>query len=93
MITKLGISSLLAGFFIALLSGISGFMEKKTMWSDLTLSAILGEDHTESFITWFDTEFIQNSLDSVFYTIPFFGILIGLGSILLVISLFMKTHK
>ncbi|MFH2057882.1 MAG: hypothetical protein ABIJ59_03165 [Pseudomonadota bacterium] len=91
MITKLGITSLLAGFFVGLLAGISSFMATKNFWVNLTLSKIFGEAKTESIITWFDTLAIQSGLDFLFYTVPVFAVLMCLGVILLVISLFIKA--
>ncbi len=93
MVSKLGICSLLAGFFAGLFAGISGFMEKKTFWSDLTISKIIGVDKSESIIEFFNIEVIQNSLDTLFYEIPFFIVLIGVGVLFLVVSLFLNTHK
>lgn len=92
MLTKIGISTLLAGLFVGIFTGISRFMAAKTIWVDLTLFKLVGEKKTESIITWFDTLWIQESLDTLFYDIPFFGLLISIGVILLVLSLFIKDH-
>ena len=92
MVTKLGIGSLIAGFFLAVFSGISNFMNARNFAVNLTLSKVFGEDTTESIITTFDSEFLQNALDTFFYEIPFFGILLIFGVILLIISHFLKNH-
>ena len=91
MITKLGITSLLAGLFVGLFAGISTFMGSKNFWVNLTLSKIFGETKSESIISWFDTMAIQNGLDFFFYEVPVFAVLMCLGVILLAISLFVKA--
>ncbi|MCK4767842.1 MAG: hypothetical protein KAS28_05575 [Desulfobacula sp.] len=92
MITKLGIYSLLAGSFVGLFTGISKFMGIKNFWVDLTISKMIGEDNAEAIIGLIDVVFVQNSLDFLIYDLPFFCFLLGLGFILLIISLFLKTH-
>ena len=92
MITKLGIYSLLAGSFVGLFTGISKFMGIKNFWVDLTISKMIGEDNAEAIIGLIDVVFVQNSLDFLIYELPFFCFLLGLGFILLIISLFLKTH-
>jgi hypothetical protein len=89
---RLGIYSLLAGFFLGVFSGISNFMATKTFWADLTISRMIGEDKSEAIITLLDVIVIQNSLDFLIYDLPFFCFLLGLGLILLIISLFVKGH-
>ncbi|MBC2702929.1 hypothetical protein [Desulfobacula sp.] len=92
MMTRLGIYSLLAGFFVGLFTGISKFMEIKNFWVDLTISKMIGEDNSEAIIGVIDVVFVQNSLDFLIYELPFFCFLLGLGIIFLIISLFLKTH-
>ncbi len=92
MIMRLGIYSLLAGFFLGLFSGISNFMATKNFWSDLTISKMIGEDNSEAVITLMDVIVIQDSLDFLIYELPFFCFLLGIGLILLIISLFVKSH-
>ena len=92
MIMRLGIYSLLAGFFLGVFSGISSFMETKNFWADLTISKMIGEDKSEAVITLLDVVVIQNSLDFLIYELPFFCFLLGVGLILLIISLFVKSH-
>ncbi len=92
MLTKLGIGSLLVGFFMGVFAGISGFMEKENLWVDLTISKVLGEDQTESIITSINNMTIQGGLDVFMYETPLFGIFLGLGVILLVVGMFFKSH-
>ena len=90
--TRLGIYSLLAGFFLGIFAGISGFMESKNFWVELTISKMIGEDRSEAIIELIDVAVIQNSVDFLIYELPFFCFLLGLGLILLIISLFEKSH-
>ena len=92
MISKLGIYSLLAGLFMGLFTGISSFMAADNIWVGLTLFKLLGEEKTEGIITFFDSAFIQNALDPIFYDIPLFLLVIGLSVVLLVIGMFVKDH-
>ena len=92
MMTRLGIYSLLAGLFLGLFSGISSFMESKNFWIDLTISRTIGDNKSEAIIGFFDVDWIQNSLDVLIYELPLFSLLLGLGVIFLVISLFLKDH-
>jgi len=43
MLTKLGISTVLAGIFVALFSGVSQLVKADTFWVGLTLSKIIGQ--------------------------------------------------
>ena len=92
MIGRLGIYSLLAGFFFGIFSGISNFMEDKNFWVDLTISKIIGEDNSEAIIALINVAVVQNSLDFLIYEVPFFLFLLGIGLIFLLISLFVKSH-
>ncbi|MCK5163552.1 MAG: hypothetical protein KAQ72_07540 [Desulfobacula sp.] len=92
MMAKLGIYSLLAGLFVGIFSGISQFMENKNFWVDLTIAKIIGEDNSEAIVGLIDVVLVQNSLDFIIYDLPFFGFLLGLSGIFLVISLFVKSH-
>jgi hypothetical protein len=91
MITRVGICTLLAGLFVGIFSGISSFMEAKTIWVGLTISKIIGEDKSESIITLLDVAVIQNTLDFLIYEVPFFLFLIGVGIIILFITLFLDN--
>lgn len=92
MFTKLGITSLIAGFFLGVFSGISSFMAKETMWSNLTLSKLIGENKAESIVTVTDVAAIQDFLDMFMYEAPVFAIVFILGVIFLVIGMFSKGN-
>ena len=92
MITKLGIFTLLAGLCVALFSGISQFFENHNFWVDLTLSKIIGQENSETVVLLTDIAAVQNVFDFIIYDLPFFCFLLGIGFILLIISLFVKTH-
>lgn len=92
MFTKAGILTLLAGFFVAVFSGISRFMESRNFWVDLTVSKLLGENATESLINFTDVAVIQDSLQFLVVEIPFSAFLIGLGILFLILSLLFKNY-
>ncbi len=92
MMERLGIYSLLAGFFLGIFSGISSFMESNNFWVNLTISKMIGEDKSEAIIELINVAVVQNSLDFLIYEAPFFALLLGLGFVLLIISLFRKSH-
>ena len=92
MITKLGISTLLAGIFVGIFNGISQFMEAPTFWVDLTISKIIGQENSETIVLLTNYVSVQNFFDYIIYDLPFFLFLIGIGIILLIISLFEKTR-
>ncbi len=91
MTTQIGICSILAGLFLGVFTGISQLMGVQNFWIDLTLSKLFGPGRTEAIITLFDSAFIQDSLDSLFYNAPLFGLLIFVGIISLAISFFTKA--
>jgi len=90
--TRLGIYSLLAGFFMGVFSGISSFMQTNNFWVDLTISKIIGEDPSQTVIGLLNIAIIRDTLDFLIYDLPFFCFLLGLGVVLLIISLFGKIH-
>ena len=92
MFTKAGILSLTAGFFVAVFSGISRFMESQNVWVDLTISTLLGDDASNSLINFTDTAVIQDLLYYLVVDLPLSVFLIGLGGILLIFSLFFKNY-
>lgn len=92
MMTRLGIYSLLAGFFLGIFAGISSFMESKNFWVDLAISKIIGEDNSEAIIELINVAVVQSSLDFLIYEVPLFCFLLGVGLIFLLISLFVKSH-
>ncbi|MCP4762257.1 MAG: hypothetical protein GY870_10790 [archaeon] len=92
MITRIGICTSLIGLFVGLFTGISNFMNASNFWVDLTISKIIGEKNSEAIIMFMDAAAVQNFLDFMIYDLPFFIFLIGVGVIILIISLFVKTH-
>ena len=92
MATKLGIYALLAGLFLGLFKGISGFMGTHNFWVELTISKLIGEHNSEAIIALTNVAVVQNSLDYLIYELPFFIFLLGIGLVLLIISLFLKSH-
>ncbi|WP_457553228.1 hypothetical protein [Desulfobacula sp.] len=91
MTTRLGIYSLLAGIFVGIFKGISQFMGSKNVWLDLTISTIIGKEYAKSVSGLINVVYVKNWLDYFIYDLPFFIILLGLGIILIIISLFMKN--
>ena len=92
MFTKAGILSLTAGFFVAVFSGISRFMESQNVWVDLTISTLLGDNASNSLINFTDAAVIQDLLYYLVVDLPLSVFLIGLGGILLIFSLFFKNY-
>jgi len=92
MVTKVGIGSIMGGFLLALFNGISGFVGSQNFWVGITLSKLIGEDRSESIILLTEMEKIQSFLEYFIYQLPFYGILIGFGVLLLIVSLFVKDH-
>jgi len=92
MFTKTGIISLFAGLVVAVFTGISKFMGSQNFWVDLTISKLLGNKASESFINFTDVAVIQDSLYFLMVELPFSAFLIGLGVVLLVLSLFFKNY-
>ena len=91
MFTKLGILSILAGGFVGLFSVISGFMKADNIWVGITLSKVTG-DLADSVLNAVSEGVFQDGLYTLFYQIPLGGVIIGLGVVFLLISLFTKEH-
>lgn len=92
MFTKTGIISLFAGLVVAVFTGISKFMGSQNFWVDLTISKLLGDKASEFLINFTDVAVIQDSLYFLMVELPFSAFLIGLGVVLLVLSLFFKNY-
>lgn len=92
MLTKAGILSIAAGFFVAVFSGISRFMESSNTWVDLTVSTILGDDASNSIINFIHVDMLQDLLYYLIVDLPLAVFLIGLGGMLLIFSLFFKNY-
>jgi uncharacterized PurR-regulated membrane protein YhhQ (DUF165 family) len=91
MITKLGIYSILIGFFIGVFTGISKFMKSDNFWVDLTLSKFTGE-YSDTIVEFIPVAFIQDGLYFLIYDLPFAGTMLGLGILLFLIGAVIKQH-
>ena len=91
MFSKLGITSLLGGFAVAVMSMIAKFTNSDNIWSDITLAA-LSEDIAESIVTAIPIERAQNALEILFYDIHLGGVLVGLGILFFIAALFVQEH-
>lgn len=92
MWTRMGIWCLLGAFFIWLFSGISILMKADNVWVDLTLSRILGE-YAESVITFIPVAAVENTLYFLVEDLPFYGVVLGLGTLFLVVGMFVKIRS
>ncbi len=91
MATKLGIYSILIGFFVGIFTGISKFMKSDNFWVDLTISKFT-KDYSDRIVEFISVDFIQDGLYFIVYELPFFGAVLGLGVILLIIGAVVKQH-
>ncbi len=91
MFSKLGIFSILIGFFVGLFSMISKFMSADNIWVGITLSS-LSEDLSETIVDGISNVTVHNALYTLLYEVPLGGVLLGLGVIFFMIALFMKEH-
>lgn len=92
MMTRLGIYALLAGLFVGVFKGISQFMGSQNFWVDLTISKMIGDRTSEAIIGLIPISTINDSLDYLIYSLPFFIFLLGLSLIFFSLSLFLKNH-
>ncbi len=91
MFSKLGIFSLLIGFFVGVFSMISKFMSADNIWAGITISSLF-EDLSESIVDGVSNVTASNALYTLLYEVPLGGVFIGLGIIFFIIALFMKEH-
>jgi hypothetical protein len=92
MWTRIGIWCLLGSFFIWLFSGISGFMQADNFWNGLTLSRILGE-YSDSFVHAVPWQKMENVLNFFVFNLPFYGVTLGLGTLFLIVGMFVKIRS
>jgi hypothetical protein len=92
MVTRIGIYSLLAGFFVGVFNGISSFMGVNNIWVNLTISKLIGPDVSESIAGGVNIEPIRQIVSYLIYDLPFFCFLLGMGVVFLILSLFVKEH-
>ena len=91
MFTRLGIYSVLIGFFIGVFTGISRFMKTDNFWVDLTLSKFTGE-YSDTIVTAIPVGIIQDGLRYLVYELPFAGIILGLAIVFFTLGAFTKEH-
>jgi hypothetical protein len=91
MFRKLGIYSLLVGFFSALFSFISKFMNAKNIWVDMTIAKLVGED-TSKIVESIGNESLQGAAQYFIFKFHFYGVFIALGVLFFIASFFMKEH-
>jgi hypothetical protein len=92
MWTRIGIWCLLGAFFVWLFSGISRFMQADNFWVDLTLSRILG-NYADGVVELIPLEVVENVLYFLVFELPFYGFVLGLGTLFLVIGMFVKVRS
>jgi hypothetical protein len=92
MWTRMGIWCLLGAFFMWLFSGISILMQADNVWVDLTLSRILGQ-YADSVITFGPVATVENTLYFLVEELPFYGVVLGLGTLFLVAGMFVKIRS
>ena len=91
MATKLGIYSILIGFFVGLFAGISKFMNIDNGWVGLTIARFTGE-HSDAIVGFIPVEFIQDGLYFLIYELPLAGAILGLGVFFFLVGAILKEH-
>ena len=91
MATKLGIYSILTGFFVGLFAGISKFMNIDNLWVGLTISRFTGE-HSDAIVEFIPVDFIQGGLSFLIYELPLAGAILGLGVFFFIVGAILKEH-
>lgn len=89
MISKLGILSIIAGLVLGLFTLLSNFMGAAAFLSTMTISTFF-QSITGKILDWISNDAVYNVLYSLFYEIPFAGVLTGLGVILLITGTFIR---
>jgi hypothetical protein len=67
-------------------------MGSTNIWVNLTISKIIGKDTSEAIMEFISISAMENPLNYLIYSVPFFIFLLGIGIILLTIGLFVKNH-
>ena len=91
MFTKLGIYSVLIGFFVGVFTGISRFMKADNFWIDLTISKLTG-DYSDRIVTAIPLDFMEKGLNFLVYEMPLSLGLVGLGLIFFIIAAIVKEY-
>lgn len=89
MWSKLGIMSIVAGFFIGVFSGISNFMGADNFWVNLTLSKITG-DFSESIVNAIPVQSVQDALQFIVYDLHLGWLVGSLSVVFFLIGAFVK---
>jgi hypothetical protein len=92
MWTRMGIWCLLGAFFIGLFNGISTLMKVDNFWAGLTLSRLLG-DYADTVITVVPVQAVENTLYFLVEELPFFGFVLGVGTLFLIVGMFVKVRS
>ena len=92
MWTRMGISCLMLAFFMWLFSWISIVMLADNIWVGLTLSRLLG-GHADTVITFIPAKPVENTLHFLVEDLPLYGVVLGLGTVFLVVGLFVKIRS
>ncbi len=91
MFTRLGIYSILIGFFVGVFTGISRFMKVDNLWADLTISS-LTKAYSDKIVTSIPIDFMEKGLNFLMYELPLAGVIVGLGVIFFMIAAFKKEY-
>jgi hypothetical protein len=92
MWTRIGISLLLAGGFLAAFSFVSRFMNADTLWADLCLYSLMPRV-CNTVIGWFSEGRLWDGMYFLLYELPLYGILISAGVLCLAVSMVFPFRK
>jgi hypothetical protein len=67
-------------------------MQADNVWVVLTLSRILGQ-YADSVITFVPVATVENTLYFLVEELPFYGVVLGLGTLFLVAGMFVKIRS
>lgn len=89
MYSRLGVSSIIIGFFIGVFSGISRFMNADNLWVNPTIEGFIG-DFSETIVEMVPLAFVQESLYVLIYETHLSLVLVGLAIIFFIIGAIFK---
>ncbi len=67
-------------------------MQADNFWTGLTLSRLLG-DYATLVVRWVPGILMKNILDFLIFDLPFYGVLLGVGTVFLVVGMFVKIRS
>lgn len=67
-------------------------MQADNFWVGLTLSRLLG-DYAELVVGWGPETIMKNILYFLIFDLPFYGVLLGVGTVFLVVGMFVKVRS